>query len=155
MDMNCDELKSLTQEYVTRELTPEDRHRVDTHLMDCQDCRRELALMSAVVSGLDSQPISEPSAGFAARVMARLPRQREFVLSPWWSLAAAPVLGVLAYMFRTPLLEFIVRLAGRAGVGQAPSAELSLAQMAIVPAVVVLLALGVTAAAATYCWRSC
>ncbi|UCG42747.1 MAG: zf-HC2 domain-containing protein [candidate division WOR-3 bacterium] len=153
--MNCNELKSLVQEYVTRELTPEDRHRVDTHVMDCQDCRRELALMSAVVSGLDSQPASEPPAGFAARVMAGLPRQRELVLSPWWSLAAAPVLGVLAYLFRAPLLESVLRLAGRTGIGQVSVTELGLAQMAIVPAVVVLLALGVTAAAATYCWRSC
>lgn len=153
--MNCNELKSLTQEYATRELTPEDRHRVDTHVMECDDCRREVALMSAVVSGLDSQPVSEPPAGFAARVMARLPRQRELAPSPWWSLAVAPVLGVLVYLFRTPLLESVLRLAERAGIEHVPVTQLGLAQMAIVPTAVVLLALGVTAAAATYCWRSC
>jgi anti-sigma factor RsiW len=155
MDMNCKELKSLIQEYATRELSPDDRHRVDAHVMECDDCRRELALMSAVVSGLDSQPVSEPPVGFAARVMERLPRQRELAPSPWWSLAAAPILGVLAYLFRVPLLELVFRLAGRAGIGQVPVAEFGIAQIAAVTAAAVFLALGVTAGAATYCWRSC
>ena len=65
--MNCEEVRRSVQDYVTRELNPEGRRLFDAHLVECAECQRELALMTALVSTLDHQPVLEPSAGWWSR----------------------------------------------------------------------------------------
>ena len=81
--MNCVEIRQSVQDYVTRELSIENRRLFDAHLVECAECQRELALMTALVSTLDHQPVLEPPPGFGQKVLASLPRQRSFSLSPW------------------------------------------------------------------------
>jgi anti-sigma factor RsiW len=115
--LNCDGVRARLQDYVTRELTPDERRMVDEHLLACAECRQELALMTIVVTNLDHQPVLEPGPDFSARVMARLPARVARTVSPLWSLVAAPVLGLVGFLFRVPFLSFLLGLAGRFGIG--------------------------------------
>jgi anti-sigma factor RsiW len=151
--MNCDEVKRSLQDYVTRELDLESRRLFDAHLVECGECQRELALMTALVSTLDHQPVLEPRPGFGQKVLASLPRQRSFALSPWLSLALAPILGGLAWLFRVQFERGIVALLGRSGFNNITVPVLSIQGAAIAAAVVVGLGLLVAAGGAVFCWR--
>ena len=147
--MNCDDAGRLLQDYATRELTPGQRRLVDEHLLGCEECRRELALMSVVVSGLDTQPVLEPSPGFSGRVLAGLPRQRSFVPGPLWALVLVPVLGGLIYLFRGQLTGGLAGLLERVP----DLSGVTMQQLAIVPLAAVGLGLAMVAAVGAYCWR--
>jgi anti-sigma factor RsiW len=151
--MNCDEVKRFLQEYVTRELDPDSRRLFDAHLVECGECQRELALMTAVVSTLDHQPVQEPGPGFSVKVMRSLPRQRVFMLSPWWSLVLAPVLGGIAWLFRVPLERGIAGLFGRYVPGSIAMPALTMQGAGIAAAVIVGVGLLVAAGGAAFCWR--
>lgn len=113
--MSCSEIQSLLQAYVMRELEPERRRQVDEHLMACGECQRELAVVSAIVSTLDHQPVLEPPHDFAAHVMRRLPDQRRFIPGPVWALLALPALAGVAWLLRGRLVDWL--LAGARAVG--------------------------------------
>jgi len=151
--MNCVEVRQSVQDYVTRELSVENRRLFDAHLVECGECQRELALMTARVSTLDHQPVLEPRPGFGQKVLASLPRQRSFALSPWWSLALAPVLGGFAWLFRVQLERGIVALLGRSGFNNITIPVLSIQGAGIAAAVVVGLGLLAAAGGAVFCWR--
>ena len=113
--MSCNEIQSLLQAYVTRELEPDRRRLVDEHLVECVECQRELAVVSAIVSSLDHQPVLEPPHDFAAHVMRRLPDQRRFIPGPVWALLALPVLVGVAWLLRGRLVEWLI--AGARAIG--------------------------------------
>jgi anti-sigma factor RsiW len=156
--MSCDEFQGLLQDYVTRHLAPEKRKAVDTHLLECPGCQRELAVLTALVSSLDHQPVLEPSHEFSARVLSNLPRQRAFYPGPWWALVLIPILGFAAWLFRGPLLAGSFELARRLNVGPETLGQLRLpvpssvtaGQLAMVPLVVVGLSVALAVVAATY-----
>jgi anti-sigma factor RsiW len=152
--MNCDEVRQSVQDYVMRELEPESRRMFDAHLVECAECQRELALMTAVVSTLDHQPVLEPPPGFSANVLAALPRQRSFAPSPWWALALAPVLGGLAWLFRAPLDRGIAGLLGHYLPGSISLPTLTMQNVGIAAAAVVGLGLLVAAGGAVFCWQT-
>ncbi len=114
--MSCEQVKSLLQDYATRELEPAQRQLVDEHLLECERCRQELAVVSLVVSSLDSQPVLEPSPEFGRKVMAGLPARRPAAPSPWWVLVFVPVAAVLIYLYRVPLANWLVGFTRRLGV---------------------------------------
>jgi hypothetical protein len=151
--MNCDEVRRSVQDYVTRELSIEDRRLFDAHLVECGECQRELALMTAVVSTLDHQPVLAPSPEFGQKVLASLPRQRSLVLSPWWSLALAPSLAGLVWLFRVPLERGVASLLGRLGTGNITVPAVSLQQAGIAVAAIVGLGLLLAGGGAVFCWR--
>ena len=152
--MNCDEVRRSVQDYVTRELEPENRRTFDAHLVECAECQRELALMTAVVSTLDHQPVLEPPPGFGEKVLASLPRQRSFVPSPWWALALAPLLAGLAWLIRVPLERGVAGLLGRLDISGVTFPAVSFQQAGIAAAVVVGLGLLVAAGGAVFCWQA-
>jgi anti-sigma factor RsiW len=152
--MNCEEVRRSLQDYVTRELSPESRRLFDGHLVECAECQRELALMTALVSTLDHQPVLEPQPGFGEKVLASLPRQRSLALSPWWATALAPVLAGLVWLFRIPLERGIASLLGRLGTSDITLPAPSLQNVTIASAVVVGLGLLVAAGGAMYCWQT-
>ncbi len=151
--MNCEEVRRTVQDYVTRELSPENRRLFDAHLVECAECQRELALMTALVSTLDHQPVLEPQPGFGEKVLASLPRQRRIALSPWWSLALAPLLAGLIWLFRVPLERGIASLLGRFVPSDITMPALSMQNAAIAAAAVVGLGLLVAVGGALFCWR--
>jgi len=152
--MNCEEVRRSVQDYVTRELEPENRRLFDAHLVECAECQRELALVTAVVSTLDHQPVLEPSPGFRGKVLAALPRRRSLVLSPWWSLALAPLLAGLVWLSRVPLERGLAGLLGRFGGSSLSVPVISLQGAGIVAAAVVVLGLLVTTGGAVFCWQT-
>jgi hypothetical protein len=152
--MNCVEIRQSVQDYVTRELSIENRRLFDAHLVECGECQRELALMTALVSTLDHQPVLEPSPGFGQKVLASLPRQRSFALSPWWSLALAPLLASLVWMFRVSLERGIVYVVGRVGLEGLTVPVVSYQQVGIAAAAIVGLGLLVAAGGVVVCWQT-
>ena len=151
--MNCDEIRRSVQDYVTRELEPENRRLFDAHLVECAECQRELALMTAVVSTLDHQPVLEPPPGFSARVLGSLPKQREFAPSPWWSLALAPVLAGLVWLFRGSVARALETISSRSGLSHLSLPAVSLQQAGIAAGAVVVLGLLLAAGGAVFCWQ--
>jgi len=151
--MNCVEVRQSVQDYVTRDLTPEDRRLFDAHLVECAECQRELALMTALVSSLDHQPVLEPPPGFGEKVLGSLPRQRGFVLNQWWSLALGPILAVAVWLFRTPIERGIAGLFGRYVPGSIALPALTMQSAGIAAAAVVGLGLLVAAGGVVFCWR--
>lgn len=156
--MSCEEYQGTLQDYVTRQLDREMRKAVDAHLLECADCQRELAVLTALVSSLDHQPVLEPSPEFSTRVLAGLPRQRAFYPSAWWSLALVPALGLAAWLLRAPLLAWLFGLSRHLGIGPEAvgrwrlpvSSTFTAGQMAMVPVVVVGLSVALFVVAATY-----
>jgi anti-sigma factor RsiW len=157
MAVNCSDIKVLLQDYVTRELAAERRAEVDAHLVECPDCQRELALTAALVSTLDNQPVLEPPPDFTARVIRRLPGRRPVMLSPWWALAAAPVLGLVAWLVRAPVLRLITPALERLGPGGVGAGarlpEVGYAQLTWVALGWAVLAAAVVAGGAYFGWR--
>jgi anti-sigma factor RsiW len=151
--MNCDDIKRSIQDYVTRELSPENRRLFDAHLVECAECQRELSLMTAVVSTLDHQPVLEPSPGFRGKVLASLPRQRVFAPSPWWAATLAPVLAGIVWLFRTTLERDLGGLLGRLDSLNVPLPALTMQNAGIAAAAVAGLGLLVTLGGAYYCWE--
>jgi anti-sigma factor RsiW len=151
--MNCVEIRQSVQDYVTRELSPENRRLFDAHLVECAECQRELSLVTAVVSTLDHQPILEPSPGFRGKVLASLPRQRGFAPNPWWSLALAPVLAGIVWLFRATLERDLVGLAGRLGSRNVALPAFTMQNAGIAAAAMVAVGLLLSAGAAYYCWE--
>lgn len=151
--MNCDDIKRSIQDYVTRELSPENRRLFDAHLVECAECQRELSLMTAVVSTLDHQPVLEPSPGFRGKVLASLPRQRAFAPSPWWAVALAPVLAGVVWLFRVTLERDVASLAGQLGSRNVVLPALTMQNAGIAAAAVAGLGLLVAAGGVVFCWR--
>jgi len=152
--MNCEEVRRTVQDYVTRELSPENRRLFDTHLVECAECQRELALMTALVSTLDHQTVLAPSPGFGEKVLAALPKQRRCFPSPWWSLALAPLLAGLVWLFRVPLERGMVHVAGRVGLDGFTLPAVSYQQVGIAAATIVGLGLLVAVGGVVFCWRA-
>jgi anti-sigma factor RsiW len=151
--MNCDEVRRSVQDYVTRELSPENRRLFDAHLVGCAECQRELALMTAVVSTLDHQPVLEPPPGFGERVLASLPRRRGYVPSPWWSLALAPLLVGVAFLFRGPVLRLVSGWLGQVGPSHVTVPSFTLQQAGLAAAAVVLAGVAVAVGAGACVWQ--
>ena len=152
--MNCVEVRQAVQDYVTRELAPEDRRLFDAHLVECAECQRELALVTALVSSLDHQPVLEPAPGFGDKVLRSLPRQRRgLLLSPWWSLALGPILAGAVWLFRAPLERGIAGLFGRYVPGNITLPALTMQNAGIAAAAIALAGVAVTVGAGAYVWQ--
>lgn len=138
--MSCDEVRRLLPDYLDRALPPTARRPVDEHLIECPECQRDLALLTAVCSALDHQPVLDPPAGFEARVLAGLPPHRRLGLDPTWLLAALPVAGVGYWLARGPMLRWLAVLGERLGAVRLP-VNPSLSAVSVGPAQLVIGAL--------------
>jgi len=69
--MRCEQAQALLDRYVNRELPPVERERLESHLLECPDCRQQLVGLRGLVAVLHSVPAPPVPDGLAARVMAR------------------------------------------------------------------------------------
>ena len=96
-------------EYLDRRSAPDARSRLDAHLAGCADCRCQLEEMRALGNVLNEWTPAPVSAGFEARLRARIaeeqpaPRGR-FVLRPAFAmgLAAVAALAVAVMLWQSP-----------------------------------------------------
>jgi len=151
--MRCDDYQGFLQDYVTRQLDSAKRRLVDAHLLECGECQRELAVLTALVSALDHQPVAEPSAAFTEKVLAALPRQRTFVPSPWWALALAPVLGVVAWFARAPVVRVVSDWLSRVDASHFAIPSFTVRQVELAVAVVALAVAALAVSAGAYVWQ--
>jgi len=96
-------------EYLDRRSAPDARARLEAHLAQCVDCRRELEDLRALGSVLDEWTPAPVSAGFEARLRARLVEEKPAprgwpILRPAlvMGLAAVAALAVAVMLWRSP-----------------------------------------------------
>lgn len=87
--MICQEMESALLAVVDGRATAGDRDRVAAHAASCAGCARRLEDFRAVWSSLDALEAMEPSAGFDARLRARLEAPSGPSLWPAWFPARA------------------------------------------------------------------
>lgn len=92
----CDEVRELLPELAAGVAAGDERARALAHLAGCDECRRELADLSAVVDELVAlAPAHEPSPGFESAVLAAMVPRRRRRPSPAVLAVAATLLGAL------------------------------------------------------------
>ena len=70
--MECDRVKDLLSEYIDGALGAQDRAAVEKHIAACEECKKELASMSALVEKLGAlEPVKAP-ADFLEEIHGRL-----------------------------------------------------------------------------------
>ena len=120
--MNCHDARELFSDWVDEALTAEDRTRVDAHLAQCADCRKELERFRETVALLHRVERPRAPVGFVDRVLEaarpapwhRRLLQRLFlplsVKLPAEAAALLLVAGLAVYVFqRTPELQQAAR----------------------------------------------
>ena len=70
--MNHSEIRAHLSEYLERDLSGEERSRIDAHLEICSDCDRELSELRATISLLRRLPEPALPPGIGGAVMARI-----------------------------------------------------------------------------------
>jgi anti-sigma factor RsiW len=64
--------------YVSGDLQPADRQRIDTHLSSCAECRREVELVRGILTALAAEPVPDLHwARYQAELRQRLARVNE------------------------------------------------------------------------------
>src|ERR1700760_177618 len=66
------QIRSLLSLQVSGGISSEEQTRIDDHLRECSDCRRELASLRALAADLKSIPEPQLSFGLAQRTRARI-----------------------------------------------------------------------------------
>lgn len=103
-------------EYLDRRAAPEARTRLEAHLAECADCRRQLEALRALASVLEEWTPAPVSPGFEARLHARLADERAaprgwFVLRPAFGLGLAAMAALaVAVMLWQPLETDVVQV---------------------------------------------
>lgn len=115
--MNCESVQRLIYEAVDRALAPNERRLVDTHLVGCERCRSEMAVLDALIDTVETTPPAAPSDTFLANVMAGLPASRRSswfvppVVFPRVVFAATLAVAALLWLYRGVFAEFLENLA--------------------------------------------
>ena len=108
--MNCEELRDRLSAHLEADLDARERARVEEHLSECPDCRREYRELRHTVDLLRGLPPVDPPTDLADRVIARLragegrpgllarcqARVSGIAEMPWSTPAAAFALGLAA-----------------------------------------------------------
>jgi putative zinc finger protein len=116
--MTCHDVRALFSDWADEALTADERARVDAHLAQCADCRKELERFTATIALLHRMERPRAPVGFVDRVLAAKPLapwhrrlfQRLFlplsVKLPAEAAALLLVAGLAVYVFqRTPDLQ--------------------------------------------------
>jgi hypothetical protein len=141
--MTCDETRDTLSAYLDDALAPEERSRVDAHLVGCAECRRELEALRGTVALLQRVEPARAPVGFVDRVVAAARprpwyrRVADAVLLPLSvklpvEAAALVMVGLLAvYLFeRSPELQQAAREVAPQRELAAPAKEKAVEQLA-------------------------
>jgi len=70
--MNCNEIKDLFSLYIDDELSDEERHLVEQHLLNCEGCQKEFEEYKKIIQALNEIPEEEPPLGYCKRLHEKL-----------------------------------------------------------------------------------
>ncbi|MXY98428.1 MAG: hypothetical protein F4Z29_11940 [Gemmatimonadetes bacterium] len=118
--MNCESALSMVYEAVDRALSPEERRLLDAHLVGCERCRSEVAVLDALIETVESTPRSHPTEAFLSNVMERLPAPSR---SSWFAPALVFPRLVFAFTLAAAALVWLYRDALSAFVGNLPPVQ--------------------------------
>jgi predicted anti-sigma-YlaC factor YlaD len=86
--MDCKKIGILLSAYVDREITDEERQRVENHLKVCEGCKRMVSEFSEVRRLYQDMAVKEPLPGFRQRVTQRIEKKPRLSLPRVsWSLS--------------------------------------------------------------------
>jgi len=71
--------------------------KVQAHVAECEDCRRELKELKAAMSLLDAWEAPEPNPYFATRMQARMREERESAPAGWLARRVARLRATVSY----------------------------------------------------------
>ncbi len=72
--MNCDQIRILLYEFITKSLEEADRIKVEQHLKECESCRLDKEKISLTLKLLSEVRIPSPSAQFEEKVLQKIQR---------------------------------------------------------------------------------
>lgn len=106
--MNCEAVKELLWAYLEKELTAEEAEKIEKHLENCEDCRKELNFQQEMMETLAGLPDEELPEGYHAELMQKLQaevapnvvsfpvKKKKQPMYKQWGMIAAAVLVVVA-----------------------------------------------------------
>ncbi len=104
-------------EYLDRELDARDQRRIEAHLSRCEDCRRALEGLSAIVSAASElPPVAPPDRiweSIASSLRERAPLSRAEVRRAFWRRALYPALAAAASLVLGVSLWLVLRTGDR------------------------------------------
>ena len=115
--MNCETVKEMLWAYLEQELTAEETVKIEEHLKNCDDCRKELKLQKELMDSLQTLPEAELPEGYHAELMQKLRAEAAPNVVPFpvkkkkqpmwkqWGMVAAAVLVVVAAGGMNGMLE--------------------------------------------------
>ena len=111
--MNCERIEASLLAVVDGRAAREDRERVAEHIATCPACSQRIEAMRQAWVALDRLPAVEPSAGFDARLRARMAEQQARAIWLGWlpahrrllALAAALLLVAVAWISLRPAMH--------------------------------------------------
>jgi len=114
MGKDCQRIEGLLEDYLEKDLVPDERERVAEHLRGCESCRGMLESLRFMSAHLRELPDPEPPDGFDSGVLSRLEllqaRSRRARRLAGWKYAFAPVSILVAFsvvfvllLYATPL----------------------------------------------------
>ena len=75
--MRCRDVQDNLDRYVRGEVTPQVREQMQLHLKDCEVCLAEFVCLQRLETLLAAAPLPPVPEGFAGRVVASMPHERE------------------------------------------------------------------------------
>jgi len=100
--MSCKKMRWLLQAYLDKELSQEEKERVENHLKSCGSCRLEFSSLKSLIKRLERVEVDtlSPSSGFTEKVISLLPEKRTSFLGNFGEiLSLRPSWGSLAIIF--------------------------------------------------------
>ena len=106
--MNCEAVRELLWAYLEKETTAEEAEKIEEHLENCEDCRKELEFQQEMMETLAGLPDEELPEGYHAELMQKLQAEAAPNVVPFpvkkkkqpvykqWGMIAAAVLVVVA-----------------------------------------------------------
>jgi len=76
--MSCKKMRWLFQAYLDKELSREEKERVENHLRNCESCRLDFSSLKSLIERLERVEVDtlSPSSGFTEKVISLLSERR-------------------------------------------------------------------------------
>ena len=108
--MTCEKLAKLLVPYVDEKVSATERREVESHLVNCADCRTRVEEYGSLSNVLNELPRIQPSFGFDARLRARIASDAHPNWLSW--LAPSPRLTFAMAILLAVSIFVVVRPAG-------------------------------------------